>query len=54
MNSNKTQGNKNNTTDLAVFDIAISGSEANEQEVPDAELLNDYTGTDDSKGEQNG
>ncbi len=43
---NKTDNTANTGSDMNTFDIARTGSEANEQEVPLNELVKEYPGID--------
>lgn len=54
MNSNNSVDELKKESDMSQVDIAISGSEADEQQVPDNELVTVYPGTEADVGTKNG
>lgn len=54
MNTSNAHVNTNKSQDMSNFDVAITGSEANEQEVPVNELLKEYPGVEADEGEKHG
>ena len=54
MNSNNSDDKPKKESDMSQNDIAISGSEVDEQQVPADELVTVYPGTDQDGENQNG
>lgn len=54
MNTINSVGNSQKGSDMSQIDVAISGSEVDEQEVPENELVTVYPGTAVDEGNQNG
>lgn len=54
MSTNNSVDNSNKGSDMSQIDIAISGSEVDDKQVPENELVPVYPGTDTDEGNQNG